>query len=218
MGLLALFKPRVKAPWQKLEETKAVLTVWIEETQAELINCDDYLWALGERDNITRWHAQIELVDHLLLHPEICTAQGLESLLREKFRAYNELDASLANLPCFDDDEDELDYSTIPSQERIQRKAEKQYHERQFIIQHQCHLLAQFAGISERRVHDVLHILMAHYTPVEDRPLRKNELAATYYPLINAWMNGEGNLAMLAIPTEFSAWMPERESMFPVLV
>jgi hypothetical protein len=65
----------------------------------------------------------------------------------------------------------------------------------------------------------VLHILTAHYTPVEDRPLRGNELAATYFPMIRAWMDGErGMIQELPIPAEFSGWMPEHESMFPVLV
>jgi hypothetical protein len=211
---------REKAPWQKLEETHAMLSVWIAETQAELADCTDELWAMGERDSINAWKAQIELVEHLLIHPEICTAEGLENLLREKFLVYNELDASLANLPAFDEDEDDLDYSAMSSQERIQRKAVHEYHERQFVIQHQCNLLAQFAGISARRIHDVLHILTAWYTPVEDRPLCKNEKAASWYPAIHAWMSGEdtGSIKELAIPAEFSGWLPERPSMFPTLV
>jgi hypothetical protein len=211
---------REKAPWQKLEETHTMLTQWIAETQVELIDCDDYLWAMGERDSINAWKAQIELVEHLLIHPEICTAQGMETLLREKFRVYNELDASLAALPCFDEDEDDLDYSAMSSQERIQRKASHEYHDQQFAIQHQCNLLARFAGVSQRRVHDVLHILTAHYTPVEDRSLRKNEVAASWYPAIRTWMDDDqfGSIKDLAIPAEFSGWLPEHPSMFPTLV
>jgi hypothetical protein len=211
---------REKAPWQKLEETHAMLSVWIAETQADLADCTDELWAMGERDSIAGWKAQIELVNYLLVHPEQCRTQELETLLREKFRRYNELDASLAALPCFDEDEEDLDYSAMPAQERIQRKASHEYHDQQFKLQHQCNLLARFAGVSARRVHDVLHILTAHYTPVEDRPLRKNEKAASWYPAIHAWMSGEdaGSIKDLAIPAEFSGWMTEYTSPFPTLV
>jgi hypothetical protein len=222
MGLLSLlFKPAVKSPQQKLRETKAMLNGWIAESEADLVDCTDELWAMSERDNIVRWQAQIELVDYLLLHPECCTAQGLESLLREKFLVYSDLDASLAALPCFDEDEDDLDYESMTSTERIQRKAVHEYHERQFVIQHQCHLLARFAGISERRIHDILHILTAHYTPVEMRPAMKNEKAASWYPAILCWMDGDDgfdSIKDLAIPAEFSGWMPEHPSMFPTLV
>jgi hypothetical protein len=220
LGILSLlFKPAVKSPEQKLRETRVMLRGWIAESESEIATSDDELWNMGERDNIASRWAQIGLVNELLDKPERCTAQGLEDLLREKFRIYDGLDASLANLPTFDEDEEDLDYSTMSSQERIQRKAFQQYHNERFKLQHQIDILAQFAGVSARRIHDVLHIIGAHYTPVEDRPAMKKELAAAYYPVIREWMaGGRGPIQSLDIPTEFSAWLPEHEPDFPALV
>lgn len=217
--LKKLFRPAVKSPEQKLRETRVMLDNWISEALAELVDCSDELYAMSERDSIAGWQAQVEQIEYLLERPEYCTVQGLETLLREKFRVYNVLDSSLAALPAFDEDEDEIDWDNMPAMEQSQRVAVNHYHQRQFTIHRQLNLVARFAGVSERRIHDVLHILTAHYTPVEDRPLRKNEVAATYFPMIRAWMDGErGSIQDLPIPAEFSAWMPEHESLFPVLI
>jgi hypothetical protein len=211
-----------KSPADRLRETKAILSRWIKETQEALavpaVPGLDELWRLDYADSIIAWTAQTKLIDELLMHPEQRTAHGLEALLRARFHRDDELHAAIAELPRFDELDDELNDASMDESERTARHQVTLLHDEQYQIDRQCDLIAQFLGISERRIHDVHHIILAHHEDEETRKLTKKEEAATYYPIIKAWMNGTGMLKSLPIPTHFSSWMTEYPSPFPTLI
>jgi hypothetical protein len=211
-----------KSPADKLRTTKAILSQWIEETEAELRTPaepgSDELWRLDDQDSITAWTAQRTLVEWLETHPEACTAMALEDQLRSRFRRIDEIHAALQALPSFHEDEGDLDYTHMDETERGQRQQVNALHDEQYTLDRECDLLARFLGISERRIHDVRHIALAYYESEETREVTQKVEAATYYPLIKEWIDGTGRLKTLPIPEHFSSWMPEYASPFPTLI
>jgi hypothetical protein len=165
LGIFSLLlKPKAKTAEQKLREVRASLNRQSADTRDAIVKAgDDDQFVIECRDVLAICTAQVALIDELLDGPERYTALGLENLLREKFGVYNELQASLAALPEFDEPESELNYDAMTSTERIQRKVVCQYHERRFMLHHQCDLLSAFLGLSDYRMSDIRRVIGAHY-------------------------------------------------------
>lgn len=219
MPILTFFEKM--SPGDKLRDTKAILSQWIEETQAKLrtpvIAENDELWQLGHQDNVAAWTTQRTLVAWLETHPEAWTAAALEDQLRSRFRRCDEVQAALLTLPGFEDD-DELDSMLMNETERKERQQVKALLEEHYTLHHECDILACFLGVPKRRIHDIHHIILAQYENEELKKRSDKVEAATYYPLITAWVNGTGTLKTLPIPTHFSSWMTEHQPLFPTLI
>jgi len=227
-GLLLLLFAAVPAPVKKpspaeaLEQTRATLNQWIADAQDTLhipAESGEYPhWHQGAHDEITSCTTQIQLVEWLESHPECWTAAALEEQLRTRFRRLDDMEVLLSALPCFDEDEDELDVASMDQASREQYQQVKEHRAEQFSLNRQCDLLTCFLGVSARRLHDARHILGSYYYDEELRKSTKTTEAALCYPLIKAWMDGTaGTLEALPIPT-FSAWLPEYAPRFPALV
>lgn len=217
----SLLKKKKPSPAVILQETKVGLLDWIADAQAQLqtpVEPEEYpYWRLEAQDDITSSTAQLAVVEWLEDHPEAWTAPALEDQLRQRFRRLDEIEVLLSALPCFDEDEDELDYSTMDQVEQEQRQKVRTLHAEQFLLDRQCDLLACLLGISARRLHDVRHILNSYYYDEELRKSTQTTEAAECYPQIKAWIEGTATLQNLPIPA-FSAGMTEYPPRFPKLI
>ncbi len=164
---------------------------------------DDGVWRMGQQDEIDDCIAQMAVLDHILSHTELQTPTGLATQLRALFNRYDDIESALDLLPCFDDVEDR----TLTPDEEVEYQAYSALHREMFLNHCQHELVGELAGVSERRLYEIRHIIGSHHEPVDLQEACGDVQTAGCYPMVKSWIDHGGNVVALPIPEEVSAWM-----------
>jgi hypothetical protein len=194
-------------------QVRKQLLRWITETQVALSVPDgpyDDLWRLGFHDTLEALRLQVALLDQIIFDPALQTREALVQQFRVLFAKYDALHGLIEALPNFDHvgDGEEFEVDELPEDEREQYDQVTALHHENFVNMHQHELLADLLGIDSCRIHDLRHIIGAHYE--RTRSVQRQE-AAGYYPMVKHWIDNGGDVMSLSIPEKFSSWLRKVE-------
>ncbi len=207
-GGYLLLRQREKHPSKSdLLQIRANLERRQAETQQEIdtfsvTDLQDEVYLMGLQDTKIRLTSTLVLVDQLLGQPDLYTEVGMEELLRLLLRRYDEIEAASAKLPEVDDDE--IDVSTLPSDEREAIEEARRLELEEFQLSAQIDLLAQLLGVSNA-IRTVRKIIYSHYLDEDTVRVTRSEQLAEGYPQILSWLQGAESIKTLVLPTTDAA-------------